>query len=166
MTTKDSYAKEQLKKGMLLLLEEKNFPDISISYLAQYSRTSRNSFYRNFTSKEDVIISMITERLLQWKNLSETKDYKPDNQRFTSLFDHFSSQRDFYLLLKKRQLFHLVLQSLLDLFGPKPEFDNVVAYATAFISYGTFGWIDEWVARGMQESAETMAELMAKNNLG
>lgn len=37
----------------------------------------------------------------------------------------------------------------------------MAAYVTSFIAYGTFGWIDEWIGRGMQESAETMEALLA-----
>ena len=36
-----------------------------------------------------------------------------------------------------------------------------MAYATAFLAHGIYGWIAEWVARGMQESPEEMAALLA-----
>lgn len=29
----------------------------------------------------------------------------------------------------------------------------------------TFGWIEEWIGRGMQESAKTMAALLATNGM-
>ena len=72
---------------------------------------------------------------------------------------------DFYLLLKERGLMHLLLEVYLEKWGPKPDYPNEWAYATAFLSYGTYGWIEEWINRGMQESAETMAELLSKNGM-
>lgn len=37
---------------------------------------------------------------------------------------------------------------------------NPEAYAIAFVSYGIYGWIEEWLARGMQESAEEIYMLL------
>ena len=41
--------------------------------------------------------------------------------------------------------------------GPKPEYPNLGAYKAAFITCGFYGCIEEWIAWGMQESAEDMA---------
>ena len=30
------------------------------------------------------------------------------------------------------------------------ELSNIEAYAVAFLSYGLYGWIEEWLARGLQ----------------
>jgi hypothetical protein len=49
---------------------------------------------------------------------------------------------------------------LVQICGPKPEYPNLGAYTAAFISYGLYGWVEEWIARGMQESPEEMAELL------
>ena len=45
------------------------------------------------------------------------------------------------------------------------RYENLWAYTTAFITYGTYGWIEEWINRGMQESAETMAELLSLHGI-
>ncbi len=84
---------------------------------------------------------------------------------YASMFQHFSDQRDFYMLLENQGLFHLVLDVLLNLSGPKPEHNNMEAYVTSFITYGTYGWIKEWMARGMKETAETMALLLSTNGM-
>ncbi|MGN0597366.1 MAG: TetR-like C-terminal domain-containing protein [Ruminiclostridium sp.] len=39
------------------------------------------------------------------------------------------------------------------------EQPNVVAYTTAYLSYGLYGWIEEWFKRGMQETPKEMDEL-------
>ena len=56
----------------------------------------------------------------------------------------------------------VVLLSLIHIWicGPKPEYPNLGAYVAAFISSGLYGWIEEWFARGMQESAEEMTEML------
>ena len=50
-------------------------------------------------------------------------------------------------------------ESVKDACGAKPEQPNVVAYTSAFIAFGLYGWIEEWFKRGMQESPEEMARL-------
>ena len=57
---------------------------------------------------------------------------------------------------------HLSLQSIKELCGPKPEQSNLIAYTTAYVSYGLYGWIEEWFKRGMKETPKEMAELLKK----
>ena len=38
----------------------------------------------------------------------------------------------------------------------------MVAYTTAYFSYGLYGWIEEWFKRGMKETPKEMAELLKK----
>lgn len=54
---------------------------------------------------------------------------------------------------------------LKELFGPKPEYPNFGAYVAAYFSYGLFGWIEEWFARGMQETSEEMTILLKNRDL-
>ena len=39
----------------------------------------------------------------------------------------------------------------------------LISYSIAYIAYGTYGWIEEWVERGMQESPETIATILDAN---
>ncbi|WP_428829623.1 TetR-like C-terminal domain-containing protein [Paenibacillus riograndensis] len=41
----------------------------------------------------------------------------------------------------------------------------MTAYVTSFIAYGTYGWIEEWIGRGMQESAEAMSSLLSSHGM-
>ncbi|MGG4108862.1 TetR-like C-terminal domain-containing protein [Paenibacillus lautus] len=81
------------------------------------------------------------------------------------MFGHFSKNKDFYLLLSQRNLFYLLKDMLKELFGPKPEYPNFGAYVAAYFSYGLFGWIEEWFARGMQETSEEMTILLKNRDL-
>ena len=63
--------------------------------------------------------------------------------------------------LKQRDLPHLFMDVFLERYGPKQELDNASAYAASFISCGIHGWINQWIARGTQQPAELVAELLA-----
>ena len=60
---------------------------------------------------------------------------------------------------------HLFLDAYMKLNGPLSEDNNMWAYTKAFIAYGTYGWIEEWISRGMQESAETMARMLSDHGM-
>ena len=57
----------------------------------------------------------------------------------------------------------LLLNVLMKKTGPTKEDSNVWAYTKAFIAYGTFGWLQAWISRGMQESAEEMTQLLLRS---
>ncbi len=163
---KNTYVKKQITEALLKLLEQHEFEEISISQVTAFAQVSRNSFYRNYESKEDILLKYIRRLFLDWDAAYKKQGHDSNIDLYGSLFQHLSENKDFYLLLKKRNLFHLFFAVLLEQSGPKPEYDNTWAYITSFITYGTYGWIEEWVARGMQESGDEMAALLARHRPG
>lgn len=77
-----------------------------------------------------------------------------------AIFTHYQENSDLYVLLYKRELSHISLQSLKDVCGPRQEQNNKAAYTSEFISGGLYGWIEEWFKRGMQESPKEMATML------
>ncbi len=162
---KNTYVKKQITETLLKLLEQHEFEEISISQITALAQVSRNSFYRNYESKEDILLKYIRRLFLDWDAEYKKQSQGSNVNLYGSLFQHLSGDKEFYMLLKKRNLFHLFLAVLLEQSGPKPEYENIWAYTTAFIVYGTYGWIEEWVARGMQESGDEMAALLASHGM-
>lgn len=164
-TQKNSYVRKQMANALIELLREKEFKDISISEITRTAQVGRISFYRNYSEKEDVLRQYISKLLLGWQAEFDATGSKDMGEMWGSLFSHFDQHRNFYLLLYRRGLSLLLLDSVKAICGPKNEQSNLEAYFAAFMSHGLYGWIDEWFARGMEESAETMTALL-KNGLG
>ena len=53
----------------------------------------------------------------------------------------------------------IVLQMLLDQSEITPEMPNALAYLKSSIAYLLYGWIVEWMKRGMQESGTELAKM-------
>lgn len=161
---RNTYVREQITMATLSLLREKGIKQISIAEITERAQVSRVSFYRNYRDKEDVIKTHISALLLNWNATvpqNPLLDKKSqDDQMLASLFVHLKEHEDLYQLLYQNGLLYLLRDCLKELYGPKPAYPNLAAYITAFFSSGFYGWIEEWVARGMQESAEEMAELL------
>ena len=162
---RNAYVIEHITESLLKLMEEKPMQEIAISEIVDTAGVSRTSFYRNYETKEDVVKKHIVNLIEKWDQDYKASGKDSNAELYGSLFQHLKKNAGFYLLLKKRNLMHLFLEVFLERNGPKPEYDNAWAYTAAFITYGTYGWIEEWIKRGMQESAEFMAELLSSHGM-
>ena len=79
-----------------------------------------------------------------------------------SLLLFYKEHRDFYTLVYRNDS-RILLDTILKVCGLAPEDANAVAYTKAFIAYGIYGAVSEWIGRGMTESAEELAALMAQS---
>lgn len=142
--------------ALLEMMKTKTFDSITITDLTKRAGVGRVSFYRNFESKEDILRKHIKNLLNQWsKQYADKKDFNLQE----AIFEYFYQNRDLYILLYKHGLSHISLQNITDACGPKPEQPNALAYVTAFIAYGLYGWVEEWFKRGIQETPKEIIEL-------
>lgn len=157
--------KQEIYTALIELLYNKPFASISISEITSTAQVSRNSFYRNFSSKEDILESYIKQNISNWKNNYDKLNIDSNAELFGSLFQHLKNNSTFYLMLRKQNLFNLFSKAYLELYGATAEDTNIEAYVKNFIAGGVLGWIEEWLNRGMQESAETMTALLANTGM-
>ena len=156
---RNQYVVEHITDALLKLMQSNDFNEISISQICEEASVGRASFYRNFESKEGVISRYLKTLLDTWWIEAIQK---PDFNLVEAIFSHYWEHRELCMMLYKQGLAHLNLQSIKEACGPKPDQPNVVAYTTAYFSYGLYGWIEEWFDRGMQETPKEMAELLEK----
>ena len=159
---KNSYVRSRITQAEIALLEEKPLTDISISEITERAEVSRNSFYRNYGSKEDVLREYILRIVDEWGAAHGGEQERAEEEKLAEMFDHFVENREFYSLLHRRGELYLIRDILRAAIGPKGEQSNILAYTTAFIAGGLYSWIEEWFDRGMQENAAEMAALLKK----
>ena len=159
---RQNYVIRHMTESLLTLLEHKAIEDISICELCDHAGIGRASFYRNFKSREDIYLDQL---LYGWKSDWETQNDIPLSSLIYMIFRHFEQQKDFYRLLSERHLIYLLKDAILDLMELKPDLPKGEAYAKAFVAYSLYGWIEVWFQRGMQESAQEMADLFQSQGL-
>jgi len=162
---RNAYVIEHLKTSLFELLSEKPMNDISISELVDRAGVGRASFYRNYRQKEEILKSHIDNLFREWIDEWQKNEAAPLSERLHILIAHFEKHRDFYKLLNDRGLIYLLKDVIISLCGPKPEYEKVQAYTTAYFSYVLYGWIDVWFQRGMRESADEIAEMFRAHGL-
>lgn len=157
---KNTYVKAQMTDALLKLLKEKELKNISVSEITALAQVGRISFYRNYKEKEDILKEYILTLFGKWMKEYDDSGKNSNDELMGAMFAHLSEYGDFYRLLSDRKLLYLLKDVITWICGPKPEYPNLGAYVAAFISSGLYGWIEEWFARGMQESAEEMTEML------
>lgn len=163
---KNTYVKEQITKTLLLLLETKNINDISISELTSAAEIGRVSFYRNYKNKEDILRQEADRLLAQWGSIFQAMPSNEEyNSFFLSLFDFFQNNKSFFTTLYQSGLSHIIMDTIVATADILPQTPNLDAYLKSFWAYGVYGWIIEWIKRGMQESSQELLQLF-KNAQG
>ena len=160
---KNSYVRTQITATLLRTMETEDFAQIAIGTLVKNAGVARASFYRNYQTKEHVIQEYLAGQLKVWKKRFEASGETNPVMLFASLFEHLKENQHFYLLLHRQHLSHLLLDYILSDCGPKSEHSAFVAYQHAFFAYGLFGWIEEWIHRGMVEDADKIATMFIES---
>lgn len=149
--------KESITEALLRLMKKKNFYEISITEIANLAGVSRVSFYRNFESKEDVLLKHMFEQATANFNALAPETTR---EKLIGLFAAINSISEIVELLYHQNLSHLFLDYFRSVVGAKSEQENIEAYTNSMIMGICFGSLDEWIRRGRQESPEQMADIL------
>ena len=139
---RNSYVKNEITKALLELLKEKDLKDIKINEITTRAQVGRVSFYRNYQDKEDILKQYLERIIKEWK----LQDQMPFELIMKTLFEHLMAYQDFYTLLYQKDLFYLFRNTLKKLMVQDHQLSNPEAYAVAYMTYGIYGWIKEWIA--------------------
>lgn len=158
--------KNNITKALLKLMHEKSFSDISISELIRTANVARVSFYRNYDSKEDVLLTLIEDVLEQYRDTidsNETDYYVYQNVRRS--FEYFKKYGDFVLdlyqfgygsiLLEKLNRFHEQIAGTM----PNSSIEKYQLYMYMGALYNT---AIVWLQNGTKESVEDIAGMFCK----
>lgn len=162
---RNSYVIKHITDALIKLLQDKSIGDISISELCELAGIGRASFYRNFDSKEDILRGYINVLFRDWTEKYGKKENRPLSDLLGMMFSHFEMHRDFYALLNERELVYLLKDVIIGMCGPKPEHTKVEAYASAYVSYTLYGWIEVWFMREMKETAKEIMDMFKERGL-
>lgn len=155
-----NYVRNQITTALINLMKKENFEDISITQLVKEAKVGRASFYRHFTDSKDVIRKYLTSLTHDWRSCY---DETPEDQRMPLLLNHFYTNKDFYLTLYSAGLSEMLHECMEEAWNLSSQSNNKIAYLIAWYAGAAFGWINEWIKRGMLETPTEMIEYL--NNL-
>lgn len=161
---RNTFVRRHITDALLSLLSEKPLDKISVRELTERAEVGRASFYRNYTSKEDVLRQESDRLMRSWGNAFEERPEGTYDSFFLSLFDFLREHRAFYTTVCKANLSDIVRDTILATAEITPETPNLMACLKSFWAYGIYGWTIEWIDRGMQESGVELLALFQQMN--
>ena len=102
---------ESITQAMAAMIVDRPFEEISITELVRRAGVSRNSFYRNFKDKDDVLRRYIEGETDEWmgqRGWTHIVDPKENKLRMEHLLTHMYEYRDFIAGLKRDGKMHLL----------------------------------------------------------
>ena len=150
--------RECLQEALIILMNEVPFESITITRLVEKAGVSRQAFYRNYSSKEDLLNQMTREMI---ERLHETFQDEKSREDYYLIF-----LRAFELLKENERICRLCIKAnlfqrfLADIYPTINAITPPVAryHYTAVISGFTSVALN-WLVNGMKEPEEEMAEL-------
>ena len=159
---KNTFVRKQLLNTLMEMLKEKRIEDIVISDLIEKAGVGRVSFYRNYSSKEDILIQE-ERRLFQiWNDDYNARNTNNDLDFNEELLNYYKNHSDFYLTLYNSGLESIIMNTIISSMKISEDDANPVAYLKSSIAYMIYGWVHEWMKRGMQESGTELSEMITQ----
>lgn len=152
------------------LMEKTNFSDISITDITKKAGVSRMAYYRNYRSKEDIIIqylnALFQEYLEEFRSCGQVDVYQFAYRYFAYFRKHEVLIKNLLrynlsnLLLERFDTYlHSIFAGLMQHSITSPE---LKAYEVHFLAGGLYKILIEWVQNDMAQSDEEMAVIICK----
>lgn len=178
--------KKLIRSALAELIDEKGFINISVTDLAQRADINRGTFYLHYVDKYDLLEKIENEIIQEMEE--ETKHLDPINMRnidttnkplpfMVTLFEYF---RENSVIIKsilgpkgdptfERKIKKFIETNLFEKQKSKSfNVDQAVISEEYFIPYilsADLGVIQHWLEKGMEESSDEMALILARMSL-
>ena len=159
----------ELEESLLALLQERDYAQLTVTDICRQANIPRRTFYHYFNSKEDILDSVVENRMLSC-NLTAMFDFESGveavSQSYLRFFLFWAENRDFLELLIRHGLEgRLILFTSKwlhagNVFLPFPRHMNpqLLDLGRSVASSGFFALLFHWCRNGFRESPEEMAE--------
>lgn len=156
------FLKECIADALFILLRTKSIESITVREITELANVSRITYYRNFTSKENVIEFKLDKLMTEWIEKQPQKESVSAHELSIRFFQFFYSIRDIVQTLIRANLSLLLLNRLILKFNDINIADSSEYYRQIFISFGLCGIILSWMDTGMKESPEEMGRIISR----
>lgn len=161
-----SEVKLKIARALTKLMDTKAFSDISVTDIITTARVARASYYRNFHSKEEVLIKITDDIMEEYRKRAE----KLENDFFSYeaillIFRYFKTYKKFILSVYKAGLAYIYLdlfdQELENHMGDMP-YNDIHRYKVYFYSGALYNVFLKWLQNGMKEHPSAMASMVTE----
>ena len=156
---RNNFVKREITSTLVKIMSEVPFDKITISDLVAKAQVGRASFYRNFIDKQDVLQQESNRLMIEWGGKFKFDGTDNSSSTLISFLDFLKKHQRFYITLFSTGHDDIIQKAILQQFSIPEDSPNVIAYLASSIGYMTYGWVYEWIKRGMQESGTELARM-------
>lgn len=167
-------SRHTIRDALLRLMERSPYADISITQICQEAQVVRQTYYRNFEVKEDILafhLDTLFHAYFQTYFRGQTDD---TYGQLLSFFTFMLRNAGFLRLSRQNDLFFMLNRTITD---NVPRFIGIEQialvddareepYITGFIAATVCALLAQWVENDLAESPEWMARLAARLLMG
>ena len=157
-------AKECIVTALIELMKLQEYDSITITDITRKAGVSRMAYYRNYTSKEDIlnkymeeVAISIHERISKVYSKDDVYDY------YAALFARLGEYRDLGITAYRAHLGELILENITKnmalTFPAQAGIES--KYRHVYLAGAFYNVFIEWLKSGRQESCEEMARICA-----
>lgn len=159
---------EAIGIALVQLMKQKPFVKITISEIAATAGVSRNSVYRNYENKEQILekyIQALYQNAIESGMLKQYSEGQTVEQFLLPRFQFIKQNRDFFTVLKQNNLLYYIFEQmnpeLLLMLGGHKKGDS--SYYFQMFAGAYAGVINLWIRNDFKESEEEMVQIFARN---
>lgn len=101
-------SQKEITDSLLLLMRERPYDEISVKQILLESKLAKKTFYRNFESKDDVLLSLIRKSIRDYFFVVDAGN----TDVLTAIFTFAAQNRDLLMILDKNDMLYVVQKCL------------------------------------------------------
>lgn len=155
--------KKAITDALFRLMPQKNFADISITEIIREAGVARISYYRNYSSKTDILITLVQDIIREYVS---SPGYDPKNltgrKNVLLAFRTYRRYRRYVLQLHASEVTDIIAEQLVRVWRESPEYRKLNSrqrYRLAILSGALSAAAVEWLVNDMPEKPEEMADI-------
>lgn len=161
--------REWIFNALLTLLETMPYEDIKISNITDKADVARQTFYRNYKSKDDIIINYLDDRFNEFKVKAKEVQNRSTAATFILSFELFMEHREALIKIKNAGLDYLLFNQLLSYnkyfldHVSENEQNNSSLHNEYFVKFQVGGLatiVLEWIKRDMSMTPEEIGGIV------
>ena len=101
-------SQKEITDALIILMKEFPYSEISVKQILLESKLAKKTFYRNFDSKDDVLISLIRTKLREYFCVVDNGNVDV----LTTIFEFAVTNKELLFILDRNDMQHLVLKCM------------------------------------------------------
>jgi len=159
-------SKRLIRQTLIFLMSKKKYDDITVKDICEKANLSRMTFYRNYSSKDDIFKEYTDERFQDFYFIISKDDVLNLDTFSIQLFEYLKKyQTQIEILRTANKEFMLLNQFrnyssyLLAKFKLESKYNRVNKDLVLFLAGGLYSLLLSWLENKMKQSPQEMADL-------